>query len=163
MHLLSPIISSVESTSGFKYRFKCVHCRCFSNNLFTPKWCKDRAADNSAKVQRSWLSLHGGLVRTPELAPHRVSGSMIYPIYQWLEKNKLQSLKSQRKSQVVVVAIQLLSYVRLFETPWPAACQAPLFSPSPRVLKLLSVELVMPSNHLILTCKLLAKTKATSA
>ena len=67
-----------------------------------------------------------GLVRIPELVPHRDSGPMICLIRQWLEKNKLQSLKSQRKSHVAVVAVQLLSHVRLFETPGTAACQAPL-------------------------------------
>ena len=105
-----------------------------------------------------------GLVRIPELVPHRDSGPMICLIRQWLEKNKLQSLKSQRKSHVAVVAVQLLSHVRLFETPGTAACQAPLsFTISQSLLKLMSIELVMPSNHLVLICKLLARTKATSA
>ena len=89
---------------------------------------------------------------------------MICLIHQWLEKNKLQSLKSQRKSQVAVAAVQLLSYVRLFETPGTAARQVPLsFTISRSLLTLMSMELVMPSNHLILIRELLAKTKATSA
>ena len=50
-----------------------------------------------------------------------------------------------------VVAVQSLSPVRLFEIPWTAACQAPLFSIiSQNLLKFMSIELVMPSNHLIL-------------
>ena len=105
-----------------------------------------------------------GQVRIPEPVPHRDSGRMICLIHQWLEKNKLQSLKSQRKSQVAVVAVQLLSHVRLFETPGTAARQAPLsFTISRSLLTLMSVELVMPSNHLILIRELLAKIKATSA
>ena len=41
-------------------------------------------------------------------------------------------------------------------TPWTAACQASLsFTISQRLLKLLSMESVMPSNHLILCCPLL--------
>ena len=48
-------------------------------------------------------------------------------------------------------SIQLLSRVRLFATPWTAARQASLsITNSQSLLKLLSIELVMPSNHLIL-------------
>ena len=44
-----------------------------------------------------------------------------------------------------------LSHVWLFVTPWTAACQASLsFTNSHSLLKLMSVELVMPSNHHIL-------------
>ena len=50
-------------------------------------------------------------------------------------------------------SVQLLSQVRLFATPWTAACQASLFITSSwSLLKLMSIESVMPSNHLILCC-----------
>ena len=46
----------------------------------------------------------------------------------------------------------LLSHVRLFATPWTAAHQASLsFTISWSLLKLMSIESVMPSNHLILS------------
>ena len=46
--------------------------------------------------------------------------------------------------------VQSLSHVRLFATPWTAACQASLsFTISRSLLKLISIESVMPSNHLI--------------
>ena len=46
-------------------------------------------------------------------------------------------------------SIQSLSRVRLFATPWTAACQASLsITNSWSLLKLTSIELVMPSNHL---------------
>ena len=49
-----------------------------------------------------------------------------------------------------------LSRVRLFVTPWTAAHQASLSITNSRSsLKLMSVESVMPSNHLILCCPLL--------
>ena len=49
-----------------------------------------------------------------------------------------------------------LSRVRLFVIPWTAACQASLSITNSRsLLKLLSVESVMPSNHLILCHPLL--------
>ena len=50
-----------------------------------------------------------------------------------------------------VVVVQLLSHVRLFATPWTAAHQASLsFTMSQSLLKIMSIELLMPSNHLIL-------------
>ena len=46
--------------------------------------------------------------------------------------------------------VQLLSCVQFFATPWTAACQASLFiTNSQSLLKLMSIESVMPSNHLI--------------
>ena len=52
--------------------------------------------------------------------------------------------------------VQLLSCVRLFVTPWTAACQASLsFTISQSLLKFMSIESVMPSNRLILCCLLL--------
>ena len=47
-------------------------------------------------------------------------------------------------------SVQLLSHVWLFAIPWTAACRAFLSITNFRsLLKLLSIELVMPSNHLI--------------
>ena len=47
-----------------------------------------------------------------------------------------------------VVVVQLLHCVRFFVTPWTTACQAPLsFTVSWSLLELMSMELMMPSNH----------------
>ena len=52
--------------------------------------------------------------------------------------------------------VQSLSCVRLFVTPWIAACQASLtFTISWRLLKLISIAMVVPSNHFIIYCTLL--------
>ena len=49
------------------------------------------------------------------------------------------------------VQFSLVAQLRLFVTPWAAACQASLFITNSRsLLKLMSIELVVPSNHLIL-------------
>ena len=57
---------------------------------------------------------------------------------------------------IVVVIVQLLSHVQLFVTPWTKACQASLsFTVSWNLLKLMSIESVMPSNHIILYSSLL--------
>ena len=48
-------------------------------------------------------------------------------------------------------SVQSLGCVRLYVTPWTAAQQASLTNTnSPSLLKLMSIKLVMPSNHLIL-------------
>ena len=53
-------------------------------------------------------------------------------------------------------SVQSLSHVRLFLTPWTAVRQASLSITNTRSLpKLMSIESVMPSNHLILCCPLL--------
>ena len=53
-------------------------------------------------------------------------------------------------------SVQSLSRVPFFATPWTEACQASLsITNSQCLLKLMSIESVMPSNHLILCCPLL--------
>ena len=52
-------------------------------------------------------------------------------------------------------SVQSLSHVQLFATPWTATCQASLpIINSQSLLKLTSIESMMPSNHLI-PCRLL--------
>ena len=58
--------------------------------------------------------------------------------------------------KATVHGIQLLSRVQLFATPWTAALQASLsITNTWSLLKLMSIELVMPSNYVILCCPLL--------
>ena len=71
------------------------------------------------------------------------------------EKKSLNIIKIQihlkRILKLFVSSGQLLSGVRLFATPWTAVHQASLsITNSQRLLKLVSIKLVMPSNHLIL-------------
>ena len=57
---------------------------------------------------------------------------------------------------MVYVVTQSLSRVRLFVTPWTAACQASLsFAIFQSLLKVLSIESVMRSNHVVLCHPLL--------
>ena len=56
---------------------------------------------------------------------------------------------------IVSQSVQSLSRIRLLVTPWTAACQASLsITKSQSLLKLTSIESVMPSNQLILCCPL---------
>ena len=68
-------------------------------------------------------------------------------------KNNVYSIMAYmgKKSFKKRIIIQFLSCVWLFETPWSAACQASLsITNSHSLLKLMSIELVMPFNHFIL-------------
>ena len=65
-------------------------------------------------------------------------------------------VSQKEKDKYCTSSVQLLTGGRLFETPWTAACQASLsitISQSPP--KPMSIESVMPSNHLILCCSFL--------
>ena len=57
---------------------------------------------------------------------------------------------------VQFISVQSLSHVQHFATPWITACQASLSITNSRsLLKLMCIELVTPSSHLILCCPLL--------
>ena len=57
---------------------------------------------------------------------------------------------------LIINSVQLLCRIQLFATPWTATCQASLFITNARsLLKFMSIELVMPSNRLILCHPLL--------
>ena len=69
---------------------------------------------------------------------------------------KAETTKNRNLSSVQFCSVQLLSHVQLFATPWTAARQASLsITNSWSLLKLMSIELVMPSNHLTLCHPLL--------
>ena len=77
----------------------------------------------------------------------------------WTTFNICYSYRCQRFqfSLVSFSSVQLLSRVRLFATPWTAARQASLsITNSQSLLKLMSIDSVMPSNHLILCCPLVS-------
>ena len=75
--------------------------------------------------------------------PSMVRKNNCFLLYSWLDPVQFSS-------------VQLLSRVQLFVTPWNTARQASLsITNSQSLLKLMSVESVMPSSHLILCCPLL--------
>ena len=80
------------------------------------------------------------------------------PLLEWTRSPSPDSTGAGTLEEIceLLVAVQSLSCVCLFATPWTSARQASLSITSPRSLrKLLSIESVMPSNHLILCCPLL--------
>ena len=59
-------------------------------------------------------------------------------------------MKTEKKYTLMGQSVQSFSHVRLFAIPWTAAHQASLsITNSQSLLKLTSIELVTPSNHLV--------------
>ena len=68
----------------------------------------------------------------------------------YIQKENLKQYK------IIFAVFHSLNYIRLFVTPWTVIHQASLlFTISQSLLKVMSIESVMPSNHLILYCPLL--------
>ena len=85
-------------------------------------------------------------------AVNKASGGDGIPaeLFKILKNNAIKML------HLISQSVQLLCYVQLFVTPWTAARQASLSKTSSQsLLKLMSIDLVMPSNHLILCRPLL--------
>ena len=70
----------------------------------------------------------------------------------WVQNRKSSKfIEAQLRNYCQFSSVQSLSRVWLFVTPWTTACQASLsITNSWRLLKLMSIESVMPSNHLVL-------------
>ena len=74
----------------------------------------------------------------------------------WWEEGEGETNWEIRTDMYTFSSVQSLSRVRLFATPWTTVRQAPLSITNSRSLpKLMSIESVMPSNHLILCRPLL--------
>ena len=79
----------------------------------------------------------------------------LYLVHSPQTTGDLKSL-TYNKCSIHIFVVQSLSRVQLFVTPWTAARQSSLsFTVSRSLLKLMSIELVMPSNHLVLCYPLL--------
>ena len=80
-------------------------------------------------------------------------------LHQFLHENVKRvrrGVKTCDKKSVQFSSVQSLNRVQLFAAPWAAACQAsPSITSSQSLLKLMSIESVMPSSHLILCHTLL--------
>ena len=73
-----------------------------------------------------------------------------------MDKHSSNHVLQESTVHTIEYSVQLLSGVQLLATPWTAAHQASLsITNSQSLLKLMSIELVMPSNHLILCHPLL--------
>ena len=110
--------------------------------------CCKRTCQGNTVSQNTKIKYNGSVYKAPNTSGWKVS------IISYLE------FKKKKKPQHVaflsyVVVVPLLSHVQLFATSWTTAYQASLsFSFSRSLLKLMSIEFVMLSKHLILCCPL---------
>ena len=103
------------------------------------------AAGSGHWIKPSWEPQHAGL-RPFEGGPYYSH----YPTVVW-RQDKIQGGNTAPAISRKLSSVQLLSCVRLFTTPWTAAFQASLsITNTQSLLKLMSIESVMPPNHLIL-------------
>ena len=92
----------------------------------------------------------------PHSLPHPPLPPLSFFLHLFLIIPLLIDPSLSQASLSLLCSVQLLSRVRLFATPWTAAHQASLsITNSWSLLKLMSIESVMPSNHLILCRPLL--------
>ena len=116
-------------------------------------WCWERLRSGGEGGDRAWDGWMASLTQWTwihEQAPgdSERQGSLECPVH--------GVTKSQTWLSSQAFVVQLLSHIQLFETPWSAAHHASVsFTISQSLLKLMSIELVMPSNHLMLSYPLL--------
>ena len=92
------------------------------------------------------------VLNTNKMSIFKIISHLVYLKEEWHRKNITYILFLP----VQFSSFLLLSCVWLFTTPWITACQASLSNTNfQSLLKLTSIEFVMPSNHLNLCCPLL--------
>ena len=108
------------------------------------------------KVNRTYKRILVLAPHLPSSAKKTISNYVcIYPSQNYRPRTKCLLVLPKTQHHLMEVA-KSLSFVQLFATPWAAACQASLsFTLCWSLLKLMSIELVMPSNHIILCHPLL--------
>ena len=88
--------------------------------------------------------------------PHPHESLCLAPDSSLCSSGQFTQMTRKVSSKAQFSSVQSLSHVRLFVTPWTIAHQASLsITNSQSLCKLISIELVMPSNHLILCHPLL--------
>ena len=138
-------------------------------SMLSLPWCHEHFISKDSVSQTTFLSSFKLLQHQRDI--HKVWGQkicsaimikntlQIYLKYvyerqtQWVRDKKREKLY---ETFIYISSVQLLSHVRLFATSWTAALQVSLsITNSQSLPKLMSIESVMPSNHLILCHPLL--------
>ena len=130
-----------------------VHCW-YSNNLTLILQCiNKRILFSKCNMLRQWIII--SKLNMVEILFEKMPKWQVW-------KNQVGHFLKQKQHilKIQFRSVQLLSPVQLFVTPWTAARQASLSITNTRSLpKLMSIESVMPSNHLILCHSLLLPSK----
>ena len=111
---------------------------------------RERIKKNRKQYARTVGHLRRRLINVME-GGEREEGTDLFEVIMAVKFSKLMREAKLQIQEVQFSAVQLLSQVRLFVTPWTAACQASLsITKSWSLLKLMSIMSVVPSNQLIL-------------
>ena len=120
------------------------------------QWSSDSSSNKQEEKEASLHSLHWKQNKHPktQVSKRRRKITQLYPSADKTPLNVLYDFNHLFNKRfhlcIVVVVVHSLTHVQLFAIPWPAACQASLsFTISLSLLKLMSIESVMPSKHLI--------------
>ena len=129
-----------------------------------------KAALSDPGIGSYWLQSFSGILKSSQSSSSEPSRQSWSPLHtRWRFRQRPEQGKAvdasrasrtppppSRSVSVQFSSVQSLSHVQLFSTPWTAACKASLsITNSWSLLKALSVESVMLSNHFILYCPLL--------
>ena len=129
------LASSVAAVISLKKKKSCSNCSSF-HNIYRFFYQSQYSLDRASLYKWPWAPLSS----------------------YWLLRVEKRGLweKMLPGGEILFSSVQSLSRLRLFATPWIAARQTSLsITNSPSLLELLSIELVMPSSHLILCRPLL--------
>ena len=150
----------IDSYTG-QISFQSVHFQCdfyCRGSLTCPKL--EEWKEHPAPTVHSWpicFHLYTLSLAPPEQFEANLRNHLSPQGRKELDTAKQLTLSHFRNNTLLSISsVQSLSRVQLFVTPWIAACQASLsVTNSQSSLRLMSIESVMPSSHLILCCPLL--------
>ena len=136
-----PRLVGAQNATGEEWRNNCR-----KNEETEPKWKQHPVVDVSGDGRKVWCCKEQYYIGTWNVRS--------------MNQDKLDVVKQEMARVNInilgISSVQSLSRVQLFETPWIAALQAsPSITISPSSLRLMSIESVMPSSHLILCHPLL--------
>ena len=117
------------------------------------KSTKLKIAGQTGNAEKSWC-WYSGSKRDPQAEFYLPWGKSVFfllrPLTDWMRPTHIMN-GNLFYSKSVGGVVQSLSRVQLFDTSWTAAQQVPLsFTIFQSLLKLMSIESMMPSNHLVL-------------
>ena len=117
--------------------------------------CLNDLSCDKSTLHKSHPSIRAALAYTHDVKEAREECDQCLH-YKEQQDTKPECTRTFQVSYVHHTSVQWLSHVPIFATPWTAARQASLSTTnSQSLLKLMSIELVVPSNHLILCRPLL--------
>ena len=168
--------STTNTLKRCPFHYRELECKCrksrdaWSNRQIWPwstKWSRSKAnrvlpREHTGHSKHPLAATHGKILHVDITRWSILKSGWLYSLQPKMEilytvsKSKTYDCYSDHELLIAISSVQLLSCVWLFGTPWIAACQASLsITNSQSSLKLISIESVMPSSHLILCRPLL--------